>query len=584
MSLKEYRAKRNFRSTREPAGQARTTAETALPRFVVQKHAASRLHYDFRLEINGVLKSWAVPKGFPTARGERRLAVQVEDHPLEYQDFEGTIPEGNYGAGTVMVWDKGTYQVYGDKPEKALEAGKIHLQLNGQKLKGEWTLVQLKKKDEPQTSLWLLLKSGEDARPISRGAEDHSALSGRSLAQIAAANDRQWGSDREAHAARRGPRESSSERLLGAEFTARSRRLASEGRARANKPAARAARSAGRSELGRALSAAKIDIRRLPKAKPRFIEPMKALLVKELPRGPEWIYEIKFDGVRALAIGDNGTMSLRSRADKDLAAKYTPVVKALEPLQPADVVLDGEVVAVDARGRSAFQLLQSYQTAAGPKPPIFYYVFDILNLDGRDLTGLPLWQRKRIARDVVKALGPVVRFSDSIKAESVRVVKEMQRRGLEGLMAKQIDSEYQPGQRTGGWVKFKWTHEQEFVIGGYTEPQGARAYFGAILVGYYQGGKLLYAGKVGTGFDQKTLTSLYEEFQKLRQDKCPFANLPEPEGLTAAQMRRCTWLKPELVCQVRFSEWTRDGHLRQPAYLGLREDKVAREVSREVPQ
>jgi bifunctional non-homologous end joining protein LigD len=372
--------------------------------------------------------------------------------------------------------------------------------------------------------------------------------------------------------------------LLGAEFTARSRRLASEGRARAKKPAARAARSAGRSELGRALAAAKIDIRRLPKAKPRFIEPMKALLVKELPRGPEWIYEIKFDGVRALAIGDNGTMSLRSRADKDLAAKYTPVVKALEPLQPADVVLDGEVVAVDARGRSAFQLLQSYQTAAGRKPPIFYYVFDILNLDGRDLTGLPLWQRKRIARDVVKALGPVVRFSDSIKAESVRVMKEMQRRGLEGLMAKQIDSEYQPGQRTGAWVKFKWTREQEFVIGGYTEPQGARAYFGAILVGYYQGSKLLYAGKVGTGFDQKTLTSLYEEFQKLRQDKCPFANLPEPEGLTAAQMRRCTWLKPELVCQVRFSEWTRDGHLRQPAYLGLREDKVAREVSREVPQ
>ncbi|MGH7970456.1 MAG: non-homologous end-joining DNA ligase, partial [Limisphaerales bacterium] len=288
--------------------------------------------------------------------------------------------------------------------------------------------------------------------------------------------------------------------------------------------------------------------------------------------------------VRALAIKRNRQLAFRSRSDNDLRSKYPPILAALERLPVTKVVLDGEVVAVDDHGRSSFQLLQSYQSAPGRKPHLFYYVFDILNLNGRDLIGLPLWQRKQLAEKVVADLGPAVRFSDSIRADSARVVREMQKRGLEGLVAKRRDSRYESGQRTGAWVKFKWTREQEFVIGGYTEPKGSRSHFGAILVGYYEGGKLLFAAKVGTGFDQRVLASLYEKFQKLRRKTCPFANLPEDRGLTAAQMRRCSWLAPELVCQIRFSEWTRDGHLRQPAFLGLREDKSPREVTREIPR
>ncbi|HWI56300.1 MAG TPA: ATP-dependent DNA ligase, partial [Bacillota bacterium] len=239
---------------------------------------------------------------------------------------------------------------------------------------------------------------------------------------------------------------------------------------------------------------------------------------------------------------------------------------------------------------SAFQLLQSYATASHKKPPLFYYAFDLINLDGNDLTGLPLWQRKAMAQRLVADLTPTVRFSASIKANSVRVMREMQTRGLEGLMAKQKDSPYEIGQRSGAWVKFKWSNEQEFVIGGFTEPTGARLHFGAILVGYYEGGRLLFAGKVGTGFNHKLLASLHAKFQKLIRPACPFANLPENRpgtegrGLTAGQMRFCTWLEPQLVCQVRFAEWTRDQHLRQPAFLGLREDKKPAEVVRERPQ
>jgi bifunctional non-homologous end joining protein LigD len=337
------------------------------------------------------------------------------------------------------------------------------------------------------------------------------------------------------------------------------------------------------------VSAPKVNLTRLPRAKAAFVEPMKALLVEELPEGAQWEYEMKFDGIRAVAVKSKRQASLTSRTAKDLTARFPQVAESLRHLPPREVVLDGEIVALDPQGRPDFQLLQCYQMAGREKPPLAYYVFDVVQLEGKDLTGLPLWKRKAMAQTVIAGLSAGIRFSASLKAEPARLLREMKARGLEGLVAKQRESKYEPGRRSGVWAKFKWTNEQEFVIGGYTRPKGTRAHFGALLVGYYEGDRLLFAAKVGTGFDQKLLASLHERLEKLRRPDCPFANLPEARsgrwgaGLTAAQMKLCTWVQPKLVCQVRFAEWTRDNHLRQPAFLGLREDKKPRDVVRERP-
>lgn len=314
---------------------------------------------------------------------------------------------------------------------------------------------------------------------------------------------------------------------------------------------------------------------------------MKARLVDDLPQGGEWIYELKFDGVRALAIKSGKGIRLISRNAKDFTAKFPEVVEALQYLRCKEVVLDGEIAALDRQGRSSFQLLQARELS-GQRPPIFYYVFDIIQLDGKDMTGIPLLKRKAMVKALLANLPDTVRFSASIQADLERVLKEMKSRRLEGVIAKRKGSNYEIGRRGGAWVKFKWTAQQEFVIGGYTEPRGNRSHFGALLVGYYEGKKLLFAAKVGTGFDQKLLKSLHQKFQKLKKSGCPFGNLPEKSGqfgrgLTASEMKRCTWLEPKLVCEIRFAEWTRDNHLRQPAFLGLREDKKAREVVRERP-
>jgi bifunctional non-homologous end joining protein LigD len=330
------------------------------------------------------------------------------------------------------------------------------------------------------------------------------------------------------------------------------------------------------------------EFRSLPTTAPGFVEPMKALLRQELPRGSQWLYELKFDGIRALAIKKATELALISRAGNNLNSRYPGLVKELRQLPEKQALLDGEIVALDAQGRPSFQVLQSYH--ANPrKPPLLYYAFDILNLEGKDLRSLPLWRRKEILQEIARGFGPGVRLAADIVASNSRLLAEMQARGLEGLIAKEKNSKYESGRRSGAWVKFKWSQEQEFVIGGYTPPKGARAYFGAILVGYFEQERLIFAAKVGTGFDHRTLQELYARFQKLLQGECPFANLPEDSlgpgrGITRSEMRQCSWLEPRLVCQVRFSEWTRDGHLRQPAFLGLREDKRAREVVRERAQ
>jgi bifunctional non-homologous end joining protein LigD len=547
MALEAYKAKRDFSRTKEPA-ESRKSAGLPHNFFVVQKHAASRLHYDLRLALDGVLKSWAVPKGFPAQKGEKRLAVQVEDHPLDYAQFEGTIPQGNYGAGTVMVWDQGEYHVSGGNPLEALQSGKLHLVFAGKKLNGEWTLVRMRGADKDAKENWLVLKSGDSVPPISPRADDRSILSGRTMKQIAAAHDAQWESNQPASPPQK------------------------------NRPPPRSV-PASPADFGPILES-------LPSPPPAFIIPMKALLSKTLPQGTDWIYEIKFDGYRGLAIKKKNQITLWSRNHKNLTANYPGIVRALESLPAREAVLDGEILAVDPDGLPSFQLLQSYLSGTD-KPPLLYYAFDLLNLNSKDLTRKPLHERKDILEKLIAQMQDTVRFSGNIQADHPAVLDQMRNRGLEGVIAKKKNSRYQPGKRTGAWIKYKWSSEHKFVIGGYTPPAGHRGYFGALLVGVYQDQQLCFISKVGTGFSTSQLESLHAQFQSLIRKNCPFTNLPAPRssrfapGLSLSEMKKCTWLEPKLVCQVRYTEWTRDNHLRHPVFLGLRDDVEPREVKKE---
>lgn len=519
MSLREYIRKRDFKKTREPGGNTKGGRKVGAL-FVIQKHAASHLHYDFRLELGGVLKSWAVPKGIPFKQGEKRLAVEVEDHPLNYAHFEGIIPARQYGGGTVMIWDIGKYSPLGGNPATDLKKGKLHFSLDGSKLKGEWTLVRLKHGGERQ---WLLLKSGDDQKPVSKKRDDESAASKRSMERIAKDGDAEW---RSGHAEKTAP----------------------------------------------AI---------------KFIEPMKAKFVAVPPHAGGWIYELKFDGFRALAIKNGNRVELLSRSKKDLAARFPDVVEAVESLGQTNFMLDGEIVAQDEQGRSSFQLLQGLEMGTA-RPAIAYYVFDLLYEDGKDLCKLPLEERRKRLRKILpgKKQG-LIHFSAEIQGDPRKLLAETKKLGLEGIIGKKARSVYEPGRRSGAWIKVKSVNEQEFVIGGWTPPKGARSHFGALLIGYFAKGKFHFAGKVGTGFDDALLSSLSKMLKPLQQSGSPFADLPEATpgrwggNITRAEMKRCKWVKPTLVCQIKFAEWTRDGKLRQPVFLGLRDDKDARKVMRE---
>ncbi len=556
--LEEYAGKRDFKHTREPGPRVKKAApQKAGNLFVIQKHAASHLHYDFRLEMNGVLKSWAVPKGLPMRRGDKRLAMQVEDHPLDYAGFEGIIAPGNYGAGTVMVWDTGTYEVKDAEPLKALESGKIHFILRGKKLKGEWAIIKIRNPNEKGKQPWLIFKAGEDFPELSAKKENESAVSGRTMEKIAKAQDAEWESNRAAAV----PGNDS--------VKARIRRAV----ARANKEHEPEAK-------------VETSLKNLRAGKIGFVEPMKCKLLEEIPAGEDWIYEIKFDGIRALTLKDDDEVELYSRLKNKMSHRFGGIAEAIKSLHCKSAILDGEIVALEESGRSSFQLLQMSRMP-GQAPSICYYLFDILNLNGKDLKNLPLHERKRILQKVVPEGNDLLRISDHLGGRPEQLWTEVCHRGLEGLIGKQRNSKYEPGKRSGAWIKVKCTCAQEFVIGGYTEPQGSREKFGAIIVGYYEGGRLMFASKVGSGFDRRVLESLYKQFQKLKQPECPFANLPEKrpgrwgQGITASQMKRCTWVKPQLVAQVRFTEWTMDGGLRHPVFMGLREDKQPSEVVRE---
>ncbi|MGA7274821.1 MAG: non-homologous end-joining DNA ligase [Candidatus Udaeobacter sp.] len=581
MGLAEYKRKRDFKKTAEPTGKPLPKKVKGASRFVIQKHAARRLHYDFRLEMDGVLKSWALPKGLPWKRGEKHLAVEVEDHPIEYEDFEGVIPEGQYGGGTVMVWDRGIYYVYGEQPLKSLREGKLHLVLDGEKAKGEWTLVRIRGRDNEKNQ-WLILKTGGDAKPISKKLDDQSVKTGRTMRQIAEERDAEWESNRQA------------DQNPTSQFKARIReaikkKVKDEPVGQAHSSAVASAKAGRLPNAKPGNRSGRPTISSLPDlsfAKPRFIEPMKAKLVEKPPATDDWVYELKFDGIRLIAIKADKGVSLLSRNENELSGRFPEIVEAIKNLVARECVIDGEVVALDDEGRSSFQLLQALEMEER-KSPVYFYAFDLLQLDGKSLLGLQLEARKKFLEELCAGAGDSIRYSGVIGGDAKRLLEEVKRRGLEGLIGKQRNSVYQPGRRSGAWIKLKCVDEQEFVIGGYTPPQGARKHFGAVLVGYYDNNKLVFAGKVGTGFTTKSLSILHKKFQKETRSDCPFIDLPSKQngqwvqGITPSMMKKMRWVNPKFVAQIKFAEWTRDKKLRAPVFLGLRDDKRPTEVVRE---
>lgn len=524
MQLGEYGKKRDFSSTSEPPPQV-SGSPGKKPRFVIQKHRASHLHYDLRLELRGILKSWAVPKGPSLDPGQKRLAMMVEDHPFDYRDFEGIIPEGNYGAGTVMIWDEGQYSVPGkegkEETEEALQNGLLKgnavFTLEGQKLKGMFHLVKMSGRGE---NSWLLLKksdefSREDGDVLKN---DRSARTGLTLEEIKAGS------------AVKGSSAYDSDRV---------RKMLTD---------------APRSEFSGPL------------------RPMLAQLVEEPFDKEGWFFEIKWDGYRAVAECLHGAVRLYSRNGQSLTGHYPPVVRDLRSL-PFEAVLDGEIVALDKEGRSDFGALQNYRRNA--EGTLVYYVFDMLYFEGHDLTGLPLHKRKMLLNSVLPQLNHV-KYNEHIENKGREFYEGAKRLGLEGIVAKESGSPYVPGSRNWHWRKIKIVKQQEAVIGGFTEPKGGRKYLSSLIVGVYEFGKLTYIGHVGGGFSDAELAEVREKLDKLITPECPFATNP-------ARAEKSHWVHPELVCAVRFSEWTNDGYMRHPVYLGLREDKEPRTVVRETP-
>jgi len=513
-SLSEYQRKRDFSKTSEPKGAPDASGGN---RFVVQKHWATRLHYDFRLEMEGVLVSWAIPKGPTLNPAERRLAAHVEDHPVSYYDFEGTIPKGEYGGGTVMVWDWGTYALEESTPAESLRRGEVKLRLNGVRLTGRYALVRTRSDKD-----WLLIKKKDEAADPSFDIQhfDTSVKTGRTKEEIEQGQDAVWSSRRDA----------------------------------------------GGGGLINLANAEKGPM-------PRTLEPMKAQLVDAAFDDDRWLFEVKWDGIRLVSFIDNGKVSLQTRAGRIVDDEY-PQLQAVSRLVNAkQAVLDGEIVALDEEGRPSFQLLQN----RGKEPhPMQYVVFDIVYLDGQRLFRVPLEDRKRLLRDIVRD-SDLLKYSEHVLGEGKAFFKAAQQKQLEGIVAKLRDSPYQPGMRSSAWLKIKAVRQQEVVIGGFTEPRGGRRHFGALIVGVYEDGKFVYAGHVGGGFDERSLESLAKLMKPLTVKTSPFSGEP-PRG-----NEKPTWVRPKLVAEVKFAEWTRDGVMRQPVFLGLRDDVDPREVRRELP-
>lgn len=500
MKLENYNKKRDFKQTREPEGKVENSKGNH-PIFVIQKHDATRLHYDFRLEVDGVLKSWAIPKGMTNNTKERHLAMMVEDHPFSYRDFEGEIPEGNYGAGEVIVWDTGTFTVEGATTKKeaekkvleGIESGDVKLILNGEKTKGKYALVRFKKAGD---NAWLLLKEKDDFVGSDLINNDKSVKSGKTLEDIKKDKTKDVWTN-------------------------------------------------------------------------QVIEPMLAELIDKPFDDDEWLFERKLDGYRAIADVKDGNVRLYSRNNITLNESYKLLVDKLENLG-FNAVLDGEIVVEDINGVPSFQALQNYKkTGVGN---LVYYVFDILNVNNLDVTSLPLIERKKTLDKLIKN-GKIIRKTDYIIGKGVNLYNDVKKELAEGIIAKKINSEYLQS-RSSYWKKIKAVLQQEVVIGGYTFPEGLREGFGSLLVGVYKNNKFVYVGRTGSGFNSNSIHELKSLLDKHTLKKSPFDTEVPVKNVAA-------WISPKFVAQVKFSNWTDDGLLRQAIYLGLRDDKNPKEVKRE---
>ena len=561
MPLEEYAAKRRFEKTPEPAPSA-GHPKSAGNYFCVQRHDATRLHYDFRLEIDGVLKSWAVPKGPTLDPALKHFAAHVEDHPIEYGDFEGTIPAGNYGAGSVMLWDRGTFSLIGDASGlDQIVRGDLKFQLHGEKLNGDFALVLMKGRGKGNE--WLLLKKRDPYAVPGWDVEAHaySVLSGRTQAEIASNLP-----------ARETKRETAgdTERVWATSPPAK----------RATKTASAPAVPAPSRKTAALHVAAVKGVRKADM--PAALEPMLATLVDKPPRGEEWLYEVKWDGIRAIAFLEIGEVRITSRSGLRCERQYPELAVMPHQVAAQQAILDGEIAVLDEKGVSRFHLIQPRIANSDPNSiahlarstPVVYFAFDLLYLDGYDLRGVGLAKRRELLQAVVSP-GGVLRISEVFPGAGGELLEAARGIGLEGVVAKHASSTYE-SRRSREWVKIKIVGEQEFAIGGFTAPQGGRDYFGALVLGLYDAGELLWVGNVGTGFDQKLLSSLHALLMPLITDQCPFPERPKPD-------KGITWVKPELVCQVKYANWTPDHRLRAPVFLGLRNDVSARQVAREDP-
>ncbi|TMG25460.1 MAG: DNA ligase D [Chloroflexi bacterium] len=546
MPLGQYQRKRDFGKTPEPKGG---TAGGSGGRFVVQRHRATRLHYDFRLEIDGVLVSWAVPKGPTLDPRQRRLAMKVEDHPIEYLDFEGVIPRGQYGAGDVIVWDWGTWEPDPETPDpgRAITDGELKFRLDGQKLKGRFTIVRTRPRDGEDGEPWLLIKKRDEAAVDAWDAEGfpQSVKTGRTNDEVKANRDALW-------------------------------------------------------QSGAPAAQAEIDLSKAaPAPLPEFIEPMAATLASTAFDSPDWIFEIKWDGYRVEAIVDGDKVRLRTRHGNDAETYFPRLLTPPSWINAAQAIVDGEVVALDDQGLPDFGLLQlrisesvgsrapgrlkgmarpatEAEADEARRAPLVYQAFDLLYADGKSLVNVPLEHRKRLLRSLLRE-HPRVRYAAHVERDGVAFFKAAQEKGLEGIIAKRRDSRYEPGRRVTTWLKLKVRPEQELVVGGYTPGEGNARDLGALILGVYEDGKLRYAGKVGSGFNARTRRELRERLDALATDEPPF----EPPPPRTGELRGAHWARPELVIRAELGGWSRDGLVRQSAFKGIELDKDPREVTRE---
>ena len=603
MALEEYRRKRRFDETPEPPPKLSLHSKH---RFVVQKHRATRLHYDFRLEMEGVLKSWAVPKGPSLDPADKRLAMQVEDHPVSYFDFEGIIPEGNYGAGTVMVWDVGTWEPLSPQPVRGkylpgtdaeasamLEKGDLKFRLRGERLKGDFTLVHMKsRRAGSKGTEWLMIKKQDEYAVPGFDSEEYetSVLSRKTMGEIAGDEKAaSWGSDRKA----------SRGKLKApwlAETLAKLEKRKADPKSK-DTPAKkkRVTSSSGtRSIAAKSESPAKNEppsrspeLRSLEGAvagkMPTVIHPMLATPIDKPFEDPDWLFEIKWDGYRALSFIERGRLRLLSRNQNDFTAQFPELGELPRAVQAEVAILDGEIVALDEQGRASFSLMQQRtgfrergrRTAGRSDLPITYYVFDLIYLDGYDLRRVWLETRKQVLSQILPT-SDIVRYSEHFAERGIALFRAAEQQGLEGILGKRRRSFYEE-RRSREWRKIKVTKTLECVVGGYTDPEGSRVNFGSLVLGLYnQQGQLIHVGNVGSGFDHRSLDEVRASLEPLATEENPF------DGPVEA--RSVHWVKPERVVEVKFTEWThetREGgvKLRAPVFLRLREDKTAKECT-----